>query len=135
MQRWSTWGRGGKAIVLATCVAVASLPLDWADIGPLSSNGFRQDGYLFLGFFLYPALQVLRARPLNRAFAVLCALGAVGAGVGFIGSRQVELFGTHINGAGTGVHVFLVAACVLVYGAAVYRPVPLPGSGGDAAAD
>ena len=109
--------------MVATCVAVASLPLDWADIGPLSSNGFRQNGAYFLGFFLYPLAQVLRARPVHRAFAVLCALGAVIASVGFIGSRQVELFGQHINGAGTGVHVFLLAACLLVYGAATYRPV------------
>mgnify|MGYP007000269980 CR=1 len=56
---WKNWSTGQRLIFASSVVAVLSLLLPWADMGLLSVNGFAQQGYLLLIFFIYPLYKLL----------------------------------------------------------------------------
>ena len=65
---WKNWPNGQRLIFVSSAVAVASLLLPWADMGLISVNGFAQQGYLLLVFFIYPLYQVLKSNPIKPLY-------------------------------------------------------------------
>ncbi|MET3697860.1 hypothetical protein SAMN05877753_104264 [Bacillus oleivorans] len=111
-----------KLIFLATCAAVISLFLPWADLGFISASGFQQQGYLLLIFFIYPIYRVLTGKSLNKVAGLICGIIAVIGTFLFLSTKSVDVFGTTVNGAGSGLYLFLIASIVLTVGVLLEKP-------------
>lgn len=114
--RFKEWDLGGKFIFIASCLAVTSLFFNWLDIKIAAENGFAQGGVFFLICFIYPLVQVLREKPLNKLIGYICALLAVIFTVMYVNSKTVDFFGQTIRGAGAGPYLFMVACGMLTFG-------------------
>lgn len=113
---------GGKLIVAGGLLAVLSLFMPWADLGFVSASGFQQDGYLFLLPLIYPFYKAVRFQEVNKiAGYVLTGLTLV-AGIGFAMSKQVDMMGTAVNGAGSGLYLFIITAALMLFGVFKYEP-------------
>ncbi|ADI00183.1 hypothetical protein [Salisediminibacterium selenitireducens] len=131
MNLWTTQSLGGKLIIGSGVLAVLSLFLPWADLGFVSASGFQQDGYLFILPLIYPVYKAVKLAPLNRiAGLVLSGLTFVAA-IAFAVSKQVEMMGASVNGAGSGLYLFIITAAVMGAGVYLYKP----GNTGDEASD
>ena len=109
-------GLGEKIVMSSSAVAVASLMLNWVELGIMTQSGFGQQGYFFLVFFIYPLYAVIKELELNRVVGLVCGALAVVASIWYISSKTVELFGRSVNAAGTGAYVFMLAAIALTVG-------------------
>ena len=120
---FTRWSLGGKLIFIASCLAVFSLFLKWVDFGILSVSGFQQDGYLFLVLFLYPLYALFTEKPLNKTLGLISAGLAVILGIYFAFSKTVEIFGSTVNGTGSGLYLFIIASLILIAGVIKYEVV------------
>lgn len=120
---FSQWNLGGKLIFIAGCLAIASLFMNWVDLGIISASGFQQDGYLFLVFYIYPMIKLLKDKPIKKGLGLISSLLAVIIGIVFMLSKSTDVFGTTINGAGTGLYIFIIASIMLTIGIVKYDKV------------
>lgn len=103
-------------IVFSWFVAVLSLFLTWVDAYFFKANGFQQEGYFLLAYFLYPLAVVLSKKKMNKV------IGYISSGCGFltityfISTKSMEAFGESMNFASVGMYVFLAATIVLMVG-------------------
>lgn len=126
---WSGWNLGGKSIFVAFCAAVASMLLNWVDIGIATRNGFSQGTFLFLLLWIYPVRALFRALPISRLWGLLSAGVSALFTLIYIGSKTGEIFGKKINVASTGAWVFLLASIGLGIAILLYHPTaPSPSS-------
>jgi hypothetical protein len=120
---WENWNHGGKIIFVAACVATASLLMNWVDIGIASQSGMTQGAFLFLGLWVYPVLMLLKNTAIDQSGGLACSITSVLGTMGYISSKQVDVFGEIINVAGDGAYLFLLASIALVVGITKYEPV------------
>ena len=120
---WKNWNNGGKIIFVAACVATASLLMNWVDIGIASQSGMTQGAFLFLGLWVYPVLMLLKNTAIHKIGGLACSITSILGTVGYISSKQLELFGETVNAAGGGAYLFLFASIALVVGITKYEPV------------
>lgn len=118
---FSQWNLGGKMIFIATCLAIVSLFMNWVDFGILSASGFQQDGYLFLVLYIYPVYKLLKEKPMKKVAGLISSILAVVTGIMFMLSKSVDMFGTTVNGAGTGLYLFIIASIMLTVGVIKYN--------------
>lgn len=118
---FSNWDLGGKIIFISTCLAFLSFFFKWVDIGFVSQTGFGQDTFWFILLFIYPVVKVLQEKPVNKVAGYICAAVGVLFGIMYISWKSVDLFGTTINAASTGVYVFIVACVLLAFGTYKYK--------------
>ena len=113
---WKNWSTGQRLIFASSVVAVLSLLLPWADMGLLSVNGFAQQGYLLLIFFIYPLYKLLKSTPIKPLYGFLSSGLAVISSISFALSKTVEVFDTTINLSGSGLVLFIICSIALVIG-------------------
>ncbi|GAB6928488.1 hypothetical protein JCM10914A_24710 [Paenibacillus sp. JCM 10914] len=114
--RFMKWDLGSKFIFIATCLAIVSFFFKWLDIGVAAENGFLQGGAFFIVCFIYPLLQVVREKKLNKIIAFACALAAVIFTTLYVNSKTIDFFGETIRGAAAGPYLFMVACGLLTFG-------------------
>ncbi|MGG4496574.1 hypothetical protein [Brevibacillus reuszeri] len=107
---------GSKMIFIATILAIVSLFFNWIDAGIVALSGFQQQGYLLLILFIYPFMQVIKLKPVNKVIGLVCSILSIISILIFIMSKTVEIFGTTINVASTGMYLYLVASVLLLIG-------------------
>jgi len=107
---------GSKIIFIATILAIVSLFFNWIDAGIVALSGFQQQGYLLLILFIYPFMQVIKLKPVNKVIGLVCSILSIISILIFIMSKTVEIFGTTINVASTGMYLYLVAGILLLIG-------------------
>ncbi|WP_289137818.1 hypothetical protein [uncultured Brevibacillus sp.] len=107
---------GSKIIFIATILAIVSLFFNWIDAGIVALSGFQQQGYLLLILFIYPFMQVIKLKPVNKVIGLVCSILSIISILIFIMSKTVEIFGTTINVASTGMYLYLVASILLLIG-------------------
>lgn len=54
-----------KFIVFTLVIAVIALILPWYSTGDTGYSGFKQDGYIFLIFYIYPIYKIIRRENYN----------------------------------------------------------------------
>ena len=113
---WKNWSTGQRLIFASSAVAVLSLLLPWADMGLLSVNGFAQQGYLLLIFFIYPLYKLLKSTPIKPLYGFISSGLAVISSISFALSKTVEVFDTTVNLSGSGLVLFIICSIVLVIG-------------------
>ena len=113
---WKNWSTGQRLIFASSVVAVLSLLLPWADIGLISVNGFAQQGYLLLIFFIYPLYKLLKSTPIKPLYGFLSSGLAVISSISFALSKTVEVFDTTVNLSGSGLVLFIICSIALVIG-------------------
>ena len=113
---WKNWSTGQRLIFASSVVAVLSLLLPWADMGLLSVNGFAQQGYLLLIFFIYPLYKLLKSTPIKPLYGFISSGLAVISSISFALSKTVEVFDTTVNLSGSGLVLFIICSIVLVIG-------------------
>ena len=113
---WKNWSTGQRLIFSSSVVAVLSLLLPWADMGLLSVNGFAQQGYLLLIFFIYPLYKLLKSTPIKPLYGFLSSGLAVISSISFALSKTVEVFDTTVNLSGSGLVLFIICSIALVIG-------------------
>ena len=118
---WKNWSVGQKLIFVSSAVAVASLLLPWADMGLISVNGFAQQGYLLLVFFIYPLYQILKSNPIKPVYGFVSSGLAVICSISFALSKTVEVFDTSVNLSGSGLVLFIICSITLVVGVYMAR--------------
>ena len=118
---WKKWSVGQKIIFVSSAIAVASLLLPWADIGLISVNGFAQQGYLLLVFFVYPLYQILKSNPIKPLYGYISSGLAVVCSISFALSKTVEVFETSVNLSGSGLVLFIICSITLVIGVYMAR--------------
>jgi hypothetical protein len=119
---WGEWGLGGKTILVAACVAIASVFMKWIDLTIASSNGFQQGAVLLLGIFVYPILQLLKNKPIHFYIGLACAgFGALSSLI-FMARTSMQLpDGSSVFLFGSGPMIFLLASLALGYGIYKYQ--------------
>ncbi len=113
---WKNWSTGQRLIFASSAVAVLSLLLPWADMGLLSVNGFAQQGYLLLIFFIYPLYKLLKSTPIKPLYGFISSGLAVISSISFALSKTVEVFDTTVNLSGSGLVLFIICSIALVVG-------------------
>lgn len=108
--------RGSKLILLALAMAVLSFFFTWVDVGILSENGFQQQGYMFLVFFVYPVFQVIRRRSIRLLTGYGSAIGGSISIIAYMLSKSGIILGERVNLASTGMYIFLIATFLLIAG-------------------
>jgi hypothetical protein len=117
---FSQWNLGGKLIFIAGCLAIASLFMNWVDLGIFSASGFQQDGYLFVIFYIYPMNKLLKDNPMKKGLGLMSSLLAVIIGIVFMLSKSADVLGTTIHSAGIGLYIFIIASIMLTIGIVKY---------------
>lgn len=112
---------GGKIILISVIVAILSLFMTWVDIRITKLSGFQQKGYLVLILYIYPVYKVLKGRNLNKVVGIICGGIAVIGMIAFLLSKSVNVFGTTVNAASTGMYVNILASVILIIGVVKYR--------------
>jgi len=107
---------GAKLVIISTIAALLTHLFPWVEFGILSSNGFSQTSGLFMLLFIYPFYNAITDKKINKIIGVICAILAIFFGLGFVGSKQDELFGRPFNASGSGVYLFIFCAVVLIFG-------------------
>lgn len=120
-QRFRGWNVGAKMVLITSCVAVVSLFLPWVDIGIISRNAFGGDGFLLIGFYIYPLILLFTGKRGVPILGVACGVVAALGAVVFISRMQSNEYADSVNFAGSGVLVFLVASIVMAVGAYLDR--------------
>lgn len=105
-----------KLIIASWLVAVFSLFLTWVDAFFVKADGFQQQGYIFLIFFLYPLLVALRKQRINKVVGYISSSAGLLAIVYFISTKSMEAFGEKMHFASIGMYVFLLATIGLIVG-------------------
>ena len=113
---WKNWSTGQRLIFASSAVAILSLLLPWADMGLISVNGFAQQGYLLLIFFIYPLYKLLKSTPIKPLYGFISSGLAVISSISFALSKTVEVFDTTVNLSGSGLVLFIICSIVLVIG-------------------
>ncbi|MCD5322260.1 MULTISPECIES: hypothetical protein [Pontibacillus] len=113
---WNHLSKGNKLILLASAMAILSLFFTWVDLGILSANGFQQQGYILLVFFIYPVYQALKGNKIGRMAGYISAVGGIVSIVAFMMSKTGNILGQQVNLASTGMYIFLIAAILLTVG-------------------
>ena len=113
---WKNWSTGQRLIFASSVVAVLSLLLPWADMGLLSVNGFAQQGYILLIFFIYPLYKLLKSTPIKPLYGFISSALAVISSISFALSKTVEVFDTTVNLSGSGLVLFIICSILLVIG-------------------
>ena len=113
---WKNLAIGQKIIFVSSVVAVLSLLLPWADMGLISVNGFAQQGYLLLVFFIYPLYQLLKSNPIKSSYGLISSGLAVISSIAFALSKTVEVFDTSVNLSGSGLVLFIICSVALLIG-------------------
>lgn len=113
--------RGRKLILLALAMAVLSFFFTWIDAGILSENGFQQQGYIFLVFFVYPVFRVLRRRSIRLFSGYGSGIGGSVSIIAYMVSKSGNILGERVNLASTGMYIFLISTLLLIAGVYVSR--------------
>jgi len=113
---WKNWSTGQRLIFASSAVAILSLLLPWADMGLISVNGFAQQGYLLLIFFIYPLYKLLKSNPIKPLYGFISSGLAVISSISFALSKTVEVFDTTVNLSGSGLVLFILCSIALVIG-------------------
>ena len=113
---WKNWSTGQRLIFASSAVAVLSLLLPWADMGLISVNGFAQQGYLLLIFFIYPFYKLLKSTPIKPLYGFISSGLAVISSISFALSKTVEVFDTTVNLSGSGLVLFIICSIALFVG-------------------
>ncbi|QST01195.1 hypothetical protein IMZ31_06435 [Pontibacillus sp. ALD_SL1] len=108
--------RGSKLILLALAMAVLSFFFAWVDAGILSENGFQQQGYIFLVFFVYPVFQVIRRGSIRLLTGYGSAIGGSVSIIAYMISKSGNISGERVNLASTGMYIFLISTFLLIAG-------------------
>jgi hypothetical protein len=78
---WKNWDFGTKTIFSASCLAVISMFLPWvsANMGgaSASASGIEKGAWLFLGFFIYQNMKILKNEKMQRKLANRLSWGAI----------------------------------------------------------
>ena len=113
---WKNWSTGQRLIFASSAVAVLSLLLPWADMGLISVNGFAQQGYLLLIFFIYPFYKLLKSTAIKPLYGFISSGLAVISSISFALSKTVEVFDTTVNLSGSGLVLFIICSIALFVG-------------------
>lgn len=114
---WGGWDTGEKIIFVSAVIAFLSFFLPWVDVGIATKNGFSTLYCLLFVCFVYPLLQTLQAKALNKAIAFGCSATSVVLTMILFVHHQEELFGTVVNISGAGLFLFFIASVTLGLGA------------------
>ncbi|MGB0574207.1 MAG: hypothetical protein ACPGKT_04375 [Hyphomicrobiales bacterium] len=113
---WKDWSLGNRIIFSSAIIAVLSLLLPWADMGLVTINGFGQQGYILLIFYVYPIYKLLNSKPIKSIYGLLSSLLAIITSISFAFSKTVEVFNTSMNVSGSGLVLFILASIALTIG-------------------
>ena len=118
---WNNWDIGGKVIFTASCIATASMLMKWVDVGIASQDGMAQGTFIFLGFWVYPLLTLLRGKEIHRIGGIVSAAASFVCAVAYMSSKSVTFFGQTVNAAGSGAYIFALASITLIFGVLKYK--------------
>lgn len=114
-------GLGEKIILGSALAAIFSLFMPWIAMGIISSNGWNQQGYLFLVLFAYPVIGVFNVKGLNRIGGIICGAVALLITVWYIADKHYEIMGVSGNASASGLYLFAASTIGLIVGAVKYR--------------
>ncbi|HSH36252.1 MULTISPECIES: hypothetical protein [Schnuerera] len=115
------WSFGGKLIFISAIIAILSLFMSWVDAGIVRASGFQQQGYIFLVLYIYPIFKLLKGVKMNKLIGLICSILSVISGIVFLNTKNVDLFGSTVNAAGTGLYLFIIASIMLTIGVIKYK--------------
>ena len=118
---WKNWNDGGKAIFVAGCVAIVSMLMPWVDVGLAQQTGLQQGAYIFLSFWIYPILMLLKNGPINLIGGITCSIVSTICALGYLQSKSIQILGKSINAAAIGAYLFFFASMVLIAGVVKYK--------------
>lgn len=115
--------KGSIVILAAAALAAISMFMKWVDIGFVYQTGLQQGAFIFLAFWIYPAVIAIKQAAIARLWGVLCAAASIVATIAYIASKSVDFFGEELLLAGTGAWLHLLVSFVLLIGVLVYKPI------------
>lgn len=116
---WAEWNLGGKVIFASACVAVVSMLMKWVDVGFASANGITQGTFLFLGFFVYPVLKLLKQKPIQMSYGIGNAAMGMLCTMYYMSQRTISLGERSASVYGAGAVIFFLCCAALAFG--VYK--------------
>ena len=107
---------GEKIIVLGCIVSIVSLFLPWVDILFVKVDGFQQQGYIMLIFWLYPCIQALRQKKANKILSGILVVISIIFMLIMLNDKSTSLLGNSINTAASGMYVMIVSLIAILVG-------------------
>lgn len=105
-----------KAIVIGFIIGVISLFMTWVDAGIVAANGIDLEGYLILLVFIYPVLMTAEEKKYSKGLAIIVLLLGIVFMLSFIASKTIDIFGSDVNCAGSGMYVMVVGLIISLAG-------------------
>ncbi len=115
--------KGSIVILTASALAVISMFMKWVDIGFAYQSGLQQGAFMFLAFWIYPAVIAIKQAPISKLWGILCASSSIVATIVYIASKSVDFFGEELLLAGTGAWLHLLVSFVMLIGVLIYKPI------------
>lgn len=107
---------GEKIILGGAVVSILSLFLPWVDIGFVKADGFQQQGYIMILFWLYPCVQaVMQKKPIKMLSIILDAV-AILFMFYMLHEKSTSIFGASISVAASGMYLMIIALIVIMVG-------------------
>ncbi|MDP3266214.1 MAG: hypothetical protein Q8M39_05250 [Sulfuricurvum sp.] len=120
---WSNTNLGGKVILISTVIAIISIFMPWIDTTISTSSGWQQLAFVLLAFYVYPAFQVIKNKPLSLMWGSASSISAAVAAVVFMEWKTIPFEGVDLCFAGQGTYLFFVASVLLFAGVLKYKPM------------
>jgi hypothetical protein len=67
--------------------------------------------------------KLLKEKPIKKVLGLISSILAVIIGIIFMLSKSADAFGTTVNGAGTGLYIFIISSIILTIGIVKYDKV------------
>lgn len=100
------------AFLAGAILAILSLFMTWVDVGIVTSNGFQQQGYLFIALFVYPIVQIIRKQEYNKIGAIApLGLGLIFM-IYFISTKNTTVYGIKVHCAKSGMYIMAIGILV-----------------------
>ena len=105
-----------KLIVGSTLIALLSLFTPWVNMGIVSLNGFQQQGYILIPFFIYPVLKILKSEKMSFLPALASGVIMLLITIYFISTKSINVYGESVNVSGWGLWLFLLTSIAFTLG-------------------
>ena len=97
--------------------------MPWIDTTISTSSGWQQLAFALLAFYVYPAFQVIKNKPLSLIWGSASSISAAVAAVVFMEWKTIPFEGVDLCFAGQGTYLFFVASVLLFTGVLKYKPM------------
>lgn len=110
---------GEKIILIGCIVSIVSLFMPWVDLGIIRADGFQQQGYIVILFWLYPCIQAIRQKKAMKILSIILSVVSIIFMFYALNEKSTSIFGSSVNLAASGMYVMIASLIAILVGSVI----------------